>query len=497
MTDRQKIEVHPRQTLPSGTPGLKHVRRRNANSVLILDDDDHFRGLIGGMLKMHGYEVKEARTAGEASQLIIGEEPGAAIVDYKLPGTDGLTWITQIREQGLDFPIIFVSGLWCDEPTFNWMRNVLRVSLIIQKPLVPELFMHTIEGVLPPRYQVRSIGMYAAPEPMRELDHADLLNNEAPEDILRRVVELLAEPDLDQSTVSELHALKEAAETQVLIAQVREIYAAELPALWQELVDVAARMREDADNLEHWADASIRAHKIKGSSGTCGLPEIAHIAEMVEDVLADSHPRTGNRATPAWTRLQQLLNDGTRISEELSQTYRQAADAAGGQASHLKLVGGTDVDISIEASLDAEIEAAAGAKTSEFSYGDPVGKLKVLCVDDDRLLTGFVETVLSKKGFVVQSLNLPIKILDLLDEFNPDIILLDAVMPGISGYEVCRMLKANEKWRDVPVIFMTANSCSRRGAAFRAGANDFLCKPLLTDELLARVQAQLSLSQHR
>lgn len=485
MTDRQKIEVHPRQTLPSGTPGLKHVRRRNANCVLILDDDDHFRGLIGGMLKMHGYEVKEARTAGEASQLIIGEEPGAAIVDYKLPGTDGLTWITQIREQGLDFPIIFVSGLWCDEPTFNWMRNVLRVSLIIQKPLVPELFMHTIEGVLPPRYQPRSVGMYTAPEPVREIDHADLLNNESPAVILKRVVELMAEPDMDPSTIAELQALKEAAETQLLIAQVREIYAAELPGLWQELVDLVDRMREETGNLEHWVDAAALAHKVKGSSGTCGLPEISHIAEMLEDVFADSHPRTGNRTVPAWTRIQQLLNDGTRIADEISQTYAEAVEAVETPA------GGAANDTHID------VEPAAGANTAEFVYGDAVGKTKVLCVDDDRLLTGFVEAVLRKKGFAVQSLNLPIKILDVLDEVNPDIILLDAVMPGLSGYEVCRMLKSHDRWQNVPVIFMTANSCSRRGAAFRAGANDFLCKPLLTDELLARVQAQLSLSQHR
>jgi DNA-binding response OmpR family regulator len=120
-------------------------------------------------------------------------------------------------------------------------------------------------------------------------------------------------------------------------------------------------------------------------------------------------------------------------------------------------------------------------------------KPRVLCVDDDPLLSSFVESVLSPAGITVRSLNEPIVILDVMHEFQPDLILLDVIMPGLTGYEVCRLLKSHEDWKHVPVIFLTSKSDSEgKRAAFTAGGTDFLSKPVLMDELLSRVKAHLS-----
>jgi signal transduction histidine kinase len=82
---------------------------------------------------------------------------------------------------------------------------------------------------------------------------------------------------------------------------------------------------------------------------------------------------------------------------------------------------------------------------------------------------------------------------------QPDLILLDAVMPGIDGFEVCRRLKARESTRDIPVIFMTSLADTRdKLAAFEVGAVDYVVKPLQVEEVMARVNAQLALrAMHR
>jgi len=80
----------------------------------------------------------------------------------------------------------------------------------------------------------------------------------------------------------------------------------------------------------------------------------------------------------------------------------------------------------------------------------------------------------------------------------PDLILLDINMPGMDGYEVCQILKTNEKTREIPVIFLTANTDSEsiiRG--FEMGANDYITKPFNMGEMLARVKTHLALKKSK
>lgn len=82
--------------------------------------------------------------------------------------------------------------------------------------------------------------------------------------------------------------------------------------------------------------------------------------------------------------------------------------------------------------------------------------------------------------------------LERLTHLVPDIILLDAVMPGIDGFETCRRIKAHRAWRDVPVIFMTGLTESEsvvRG--FAAGGVDYVTKPIVPEEVMARVGTHL------
>lgn len=85
-----------------------------------------------------------------------------------------------------------------------------------------------------------------------------------------------------------------------------------------------------------------------------------------------------------------------------------------------------------------------------------------------------------------------------LDKTTPDVILLDAIMPGLDGFETCARIKADPSLREIPVIFMSAlTEPADKVKAFRHGAVDYITKPVNKDEVLARVDAQVSLMRLR
>lgn len=120
------------------------------------------------------------------------------------------------------------------------------------------------------------------------------------------------------------------------------------------------------------------------------------------------------------------------------------------------------------------------------------GRWKVLLVDDDSDFTDMVSDALGNEGMLVRSLNDPSTVLDVLDEFNPDLMLLDVMMQGTCGFDVCKQIRAGGRWQDLPIIFLTAQTDLRsRLASFDAGGDDYLPKPVINVELLKRVKIRL------
>ncbi|HMY55998.1 MAG TPA: response regulator, partial [Candidatus Obscuribacter sp.] len=124
-------------------------RGQTPYSILVVDDDPAFRALVSAILKTRGYRVKEAGSADEAAAMFSDRETKLAIVDYRMPGKDGVAWIQKLRDAGKAIPVVFVSGNWCDQKTFTWLRNILQVSLIVKKPIVPAVFLEQVESLLP------------------------------------------------------------------------------------------------------------------------------------------------------------------------------------------------------------------------------------------------------------------------------------------------------------------------------------------------------------
>lgn len=116
----------------------------------------------------------------------------------------------------------------------------------------------------------------------------------------------------------------------------------------------------------------------------------------------------------------------------------------------------------------------------------------VLVVDDDPNNFDVIETFLSDQDYQLHYAASGPDAINSLDTFAPDLILLDVMMPGIDGIEVCRQIKAMSKWRAVPIIMVTAlNSKSDLANCLITGADDFISKPVNAVELRARVHSML------
>ena len=120
--------------------------------------------------------------------------------------------------------------------------------------------------------------------------------------------------------------------------------------------------------------------------------------------------------------------------------------------------------------------------------------MKVLMIDDTPSNLDILGHILKQVGLNVSvALNGTIA-LKIINEDKPDLVLLDIMMPDISGYDVCRKLKKNDDTKDIPVIFITAMAQTEDLIeGFEVGGADYVVKPFEEREVLARIGSQLSL----
>jgi DNA-binding response OmpR family regulator len=117
---------------------------------------------------------------------------------------------------------------------------------------------------------------------------------------------------------------------------------------------------------------------------------------------------------------------------------------------------------------------------------------KILIVDDEKINLELFEVMLSKLGFVVEEANDGFEALEKVKRFNPDLLLLDNVMPRMSGWEVTRTLKKDPKFSGIPIIMFSAlDDVKDKVAGFELGIDDYITKPFNFSEVLARIRAVL------
>ncbi len=528
------------------------MTNQTAKSILILDDDSYFRGLVANLLRPRGYKVVEASNPEEANRILAAKETALAIVDYRMPRMDGMAWISQLREMGGNIPVVFCSGQRADPSLFNRLRNVLGVSLILQKPIIPATFIQQIEDLLP-NYQRVNPDDEVAWNAMDGKKRQGLKNQAT---------------TFSQSKDELAH----------LLAEATNEYIKELETVWNDLVRYINDFNNSTENMHALSEAVRIAHTIRGTAGSLGLTQIGYCAGKLEDLMRNLSPDKTTDQEVIWSEIIRKLADGTSAVQDALTTIRgenAGAEAYEAIANLLLVSSAPEVHVLsqtqemlamanvISANDTNELNKRIDAAIIDLNISDkeawqwareirrkvrndrlPLGYIlpqgesmasserimcgasiviehpvtgtalqdcllqlltvgfqnqpRILVVDDDEVLTKFVSGLLQTERMFTQSVNNPMAVPEMVTAFQPDLILMDVIMPVLTGYEVCRAIRENPDWIDIPIIFLTSQTSTQaKAAAFAAGATDFLTKPILPEELITRVNTHIQTSNRR
>ncbi|QQO08387.1 response regulator transcription factor [Breznakiella homolactica] len=117
---------------------------------------------------------------------------------------------------------------------------------------------------------------------------------------------------------------------------------------------------------------------------------------------------------------------------------------------------------------------------------------KILIVDDEQINLEFFDVMLTKLGFIVEKAEDGVEALEKVKRFMPDLIMLDNIMPKMSGWEVTKTLKNDPKYREIPIIMFSAmDDVKDKVEGFELGVDDYITKPYNFSVVLARIRAVL------
>ncbi len=508
--------------------------------ILLLDDDLHFRKMVVPRLMGRGITVVEARNGKEASELIEASENNfdLLVVDAVLPDTDGISWLGDYKKSGGKSPVIFISGHWQPQETYEILTKELSVSQIIHKPVIPRVFAEQVYSEI------------TRPEWSKNLKD-DL--------------------QLDSITTSMDELCRE--------------YFSELP---QELDKIENCLKEARTSAPEKPLQELRflSHKLRGTAGSFGLAGLGELMGLIEDkireeqqkhkqelpeeffevlenaftnakrIFAEKQKKLGTsplapvpaqELRPVISRILIVGEDHSFLDSVETVASQRLVDVlkAGSTGEALRLLDTSPIDailidvdseniqkafelittiresraeeipiayVSGDSKLDDRLLAAhLGASLYLSKPIDPdtledaIQRLmilssrqrpKILIVDDDIHFAKRASRVLADRGMETKLLNEPLQILEKLQEYRPDILILDLMMPYISGFDICKLLRTTPRWQDLPIIFVTAQTgIDTRIAAFSCGADDYLPKPMADEELVARVSLRVERSR--
>ena len=140
----------------------------------------------------------------------------------------------------------------------------------------------------------------------------------------------------------------------------------------------------------------------------------------------------------------------------------------------------------------AEKSRVTGGPADPFEESQLEGR-KILVVDDEPMVSRGLASLLSRRGLAVTALNDPLRFWNVLEDVKPNLILLDLEMPKISGTELCRVVRNDRRWSELPVIFLTGHTDQASiQRVFAAGADDYIGKPFVPAELMMRIESRLT-----
>lgn len=223
------------------------------------------------------------------------------------------------------------------------------------------------------------------------------------------------------------------------------------------------RMETEGFEVELVTDAEEMRELLGALPPDLVLVDAAYLADLegIGAVLRATRQRTGTRIPLA------------ALAEEDDLNVRLAARRGGADALIIAPPSAADVMQRLKRLLDPEAEAP----------------FRILIVEDDRSQALFAESILRNSGMEAQVIDAPMDVLPAMDEFGPDLILMDLHMPGCNGMELTALIREREDYLHTPIVFLSGeNDPDVQFEALDAGGDDFLAKPIRPRHLISAVQ---------
>ena len=127
-------------------------------------------------------------------------------------------------------------------------------------------------------------------------------------------------------------------------------------------------------------------------------------------------------------------------------------------------------------------------KIGNYTHASPQEPYRVLVVDDSKSQARYIDTILNKAGMLPLTITDPMQVLVALEEFQPEIIIMDMYMPGCTGMELARVIRQQDRFHSVPIIYLSAeDDINKQLHAMSQGGDDFLTKPIDPKHLTATI----------
>lgn len=491
-------------------------------SVLIADSDEATGSLLKSMLEAKGHSVSiisDGRSVVEAAR----QQADMIIVGEQLTDIDGVGLIVKLRSTTRSAKVVFISNQWKESEVYQLLTKEYGVSLVVNRPLKTLILGAQLESLL----TADSLGSNNNNADQHEKFALQALQSRFLEGLPARMAAIHTALDYGRASddnfgyieeaVRLAHNLKGTASTcghhdLMEAALALEKYLAEM----KKSVPGTTEQWDHAQQLFELLVALCQRRCFDGvKPAVIDDSAMAKILVVGNNFDADTKFDTGGLAVKfisttagealekaSTTALDAVLIDLESTSDKAPVALARELRGMTGNESlplgFIKRQTGTMDRVEAAhagASLFLERPLQPDAVKNGIEYLLAVrqgGRPRVLVVDDDPDFSSLIVSTLGREGMLVKCINDPTLTMTTMEAFVPDLILLDVMMPVLSGFDVCKMLRSNARWVDTPILFLTAETeLDARLAAFDAGGDDYLPKPVAPVELLTRVKVRL------
>lgn len=507
------------------------VKYTASKTILVAGDGQEIWSFVKSVLEDNGYEVRVAPTGHSALEHISKKNSvDLVIVGEELSDINGLEWIIKARQKNPHLKIVFVANIWREADFYQKLRKEFGVSLIVHRPFKPSIFTLQIDSLFgiveesqfPKSVEVSEVDRHVA----MKVRYAQILPSRARQ--LADAIEGVQVEPHNQKQLSEAfrlaHNLKGSSRScgfrhigdlseqveRVLIGMLNGNSTKNIGSQVSEQMNaiqmqaMAAHLKYTSHPDDHYGSEDSKDDAVKtlilvvtaGRSLNHAIDEnnqwlkILQVASFEEALrVAKEKPIDAALIDLGLESRESALRFAEKVREfQGNENLPLGFLSAGRHDDHLEATraGGSLV---LPKPIASNHIIKAATYLSSIRQG---GRPRILIVDDDSDFTQIISSMLVSHGMLIRSLHEPSDLMHVLQEFTPDLILLDVMMPVINGFDLCRQLRSTPRWQDIPIVFLTAHSgVDARINAFDSGADDYLPKPVIEMELVARLKLRL------